>query len=135
MAVLEQVLNMKKQGIPDEQIISELKQRGISPKEINDALKQAQIKNAVTDYEDEMQPSMMSQGEVPSPNPNQQTQAYQPGSYEASQQAVPQQEYAPMPQQQEYQPQEQQYYAPSTTTEYSAGMDTDTIIEIADQIV
>jgi len=134
MAVLEQVLNMKRQGIPDEQIISELKQGGISPKEINDALKQAQIKNAVTDYGEEMQPSMMPQGEVPTPN--QQSQTYQPGNYETSQQAMPQQqEYAPMPQQQEYQPQEQQYYSPGDTTEYSAGMDTDTIIEIADQIV
>jgi hypothetical protein len=128
MAVLEQVLNMKRQGIPEQEIITELKQKGISPKEINDALKQAQIKNAVSDYGDEMQPSMMSQGEVPSPD--QQTQTYQPGSYGATQQ----QEYAPMPQQ-EYQPQEQQYYAPGATTEYSAGMDTDTIIEVADQIV
>lgn len=124
MAVLEQVLNMKRQGIPDEQIISELKQSGISPKEINDALKQAQIKNAVTDYGDEMQPSMMAQGEVPTPN--QPSQTYQPGNYESAQQAIPQQE---------YQPQEQQYYAPGVAAEYSAEMDTDTIIEVADQIV
>lgn len=132
MAVLEQVLNMKRQGIPEQEIINELRQNGISPREINDALKQAQIKDAVTDYGDEMQPSMMAQGEVPTPS--QSSQTYQPGSYEDTQQAMPSQEYAPMPQQ-EYQPQEQQYYSPGATTEYSAGMDTDTIIEIADQIV
>jgi DNA-binding transcriptional MerR regulator len=127
MAVLEEVLNMKRQGIPEEEIITELRQRGISPREINDALKQAQIKNAVTDYGNEMQPSMMPAEGIPTPNQN---QLYQPNVYEES----PQQEYAPMPQ--EYQPQEQQYYVPGgTAAEYSTGIDTDTVIEIADQIV
>ena len=48
MGVLEQITQMKNQGIPDQEIVSNLQEQGISPKEINDALSQAQIKNAVT---------------------------------------------------------------------------------------
>jgi hypothetical protein len=129
MAILEQIMNMKRQGIPDQQIVNELTQRGVSPKEINDALGQAQIKNAVSDYGDEMQPSMMSNPEesyVPAPAPSAtQQQEYQP------------EQYAPAPQQETYAPQEQeqQYYAPGTGTDYtSAGIEVDTIMEIADQL-
>ncbi len=125
MAILEQILNMKKQGIPDQEIINELVQRGISPKEINDALKQAQIKNAVSDYgmQNEMQPSIMPEKEyIPIPTNN---QGYQP-----------EQEYAPRTQEETYAPQEQQYYTPGGAgQEYSsAGIDADTVMEIADQI-
>ena len=124
MAVLEQILNMKKQGIPDEEIINELAQRGISPREINDALKQAQIKNAVSNVGDvELQPSIMPEGTYkPMPANNQRYQ--------------PEQEYAPAPQEETYAPQEQQqYYAPESRAEYApAGIDTDTVMEIADQI-
>jgi hypothetical protein len=121
MAILEQILNMKKQGIPDQEIVNELSQRGISPREINDALEQAQIKNAVSDYGNDMQPSIMS-GEMYAPTPAG-NQEYQP------------EQYAPAAQEETYAPQEQQYYAPGTGTEYSSsGIEVDTIMEIADQI-
>jgi hypothetical protein len=128
MGILEQVINMKKQGIPDEQIINGLSQQGISPMEINNALKQAEIKNAVAGYseqDEEMQPSIMPRGEAPIQDPREyeQEQAYQPPEYN-------QENYAP-------QTQEPQYYSPESTSypEYSSsGMNTDTMMEIADQV-
>ncbi len=135
MAILEQIMNMKKQGIPDQEIVNELSQKGISPKQINDALKQAQIKNAVSNNSEEgLQPSIMPGGEsAPSPPANN-NQEYQPQTYQA------QAQYAPAPQE-EYQPQEyqeQEQYAPGQGYEQQypqTGIDTDTVMEIADQIV
>jgi hypothetical protein len=122
MGALEQVIQMKKQGISDNEIITELTRQKVSPKEINDAIKQAQIKSAVSDLEDaDMQPSP---------------------SFDAP---APQQDYVPS-QQKDYVPQEVGYssqeYAPQEQTvaaggydNYSAGgIDTDTVIEIAGQI-
>ena len=37
--VLDQINNMKQQGMQSNQIIQNLKQQGISPKEINEALR------------------------------------------------------------------------------------------------
>ncbi|VVB82741.1 Uncharacterised protein [uncultured archaeon] len=136
MGALEQITNMKRQGISDEEIYNNLSQQGISPREINDAMKQAQIKNAVSssgEMEEGMQPSMMPEGEPPAPEdegvyqPQQQyapQQTYQPRTYEE------QPQYAPSVQE-EYQPQQ---YAPQESYAPSMGTDTDTIIEIADQI-
>jgi len=45
--VIEQISQMKQQGIPTSQIIQNLKQQGISPKEINEALSQSEIKTAI----------------------------------------------------------------------------------------
>ena len=39
MGILEQVTNLKKQGVPDNKIVSDLSQQGISPNEISNALK------------------------------------------------------------------------------------------------
>ena len=44
MGVLEQIMQMRSQGISDEEIISRLQERGITPQAINDALSQAEIK-------------------------------------------------------------------------------------------
>jgi hypothetical protein len=132
MGVLEQVTRMKGEGIPDRDIINELSQQGISPREINDALKQAQIKTAVSNegIDEQMQPSI---AEEPPPNPREQT--YTPREYQ-QQEYVPQQQEEYYPQQQEYAPQQQAYYTPGEGYEqqYSAGLDTDTVMEIADQI-
>jgi hypothetical protein len=141
MGVLDQVIKMKKQGITEEDIISDLSQQGNSPREINDALKQAQIKNAVSNSgemeSNEMQPSMMPEQEAPAPMqeeayPTQETytpapqQNYSPRTYS-------EQPYSPSTQE-EYQQPQQQYYSPTEGYAPSAGVDTDTIIEISDQI-
>lgn len=47
MAVLERVMQLKDQGIPENQIIDSLKQEGISPREIDEALSQSKIKSAL----------------------------------------------------------------------------------------
>jgi hypothetical protein len=127
MGVLEQVIQMKKQGSSDEEIIGTLTRQKVSPREINEALKQAQIKSAVSDLEDaDMNPSP-TLDEAPSP-----------------QDYVPQESYAPATQK-EYVPQEVGYsqegsYAPAEQQEAyggeyaSGGVDTDTVMEIASQI-
>ena len=48
MSVLEQITQMKNQGVPDDDIVKQLQEQGISPKAINDALNQAEIKKAVS---------------------------------------------------------------------------------------
>ena len=130
MGILEQITNMKKQGMPNENIISQLTQQGKSPREILDALKQAEIKNAVTGSlnEEYMQPSIMPEGEAPPQRPKEeQEQMYQPPAPE------------PEPMQEEYyQPQEQQYYQPQEQQyqEYSEpNSNPDLMMEVADQVV
>lgn len=128
MGVLEQVIRMKGQGMSERDIINQLSQSGVSPREINDALRQAQIKQAISNSdEEEMQPPMgemspVSDGEVYTP------QYYKQPEYPAQQEAYPPQE--------EYAPQQEQYYTPGEGYEqqYAAGIDTDTIMEIADQV-
>jgi hypothetical protein len=117
MGILEQIRQMQNQRIPDEEIVSKLREQGVSPREINDAINQSQIKKAVVD-----------DGEMNFP-PQQTQENYIPQTQE-----IP--EYSPegeSTQQQEYiQPQEgyqqDQYgYSPG-------GIDSDTIIELAEQV-
>jgi transcriptional regulator len=113
MGTLEQVMQMKNQGMSDEEIAGTLQQQGISPKEITDAMNQAQIKNAV--YAED-------QGyEAPSPvaAAGAEEAPYTPQTQEMAGQG----QY--MPEQGYYQ---EQYAAPA------AGIDSDTIIEIANQV-
>ena len=65
MGILEQITQMKNQGMPDEEIASKLQEQRISPKEITDAMNQSKIKSAVSDTED-MQPSIMQSTPTPS---------------------------------------------------------------------
>ncbi len=60
MGVLEQVTQMKNQGIPENEIINKLQEQNISPKAINDALNQSRIKDAVSKPvpEEGMEPSI-----------------------------------------------------------------------------
>ena len=106
MGTLDQVTQMKQQGMADEAILGALQQQGIPPKEISDALGQAQIKSAVSQEEpqQEMAPPEPGQQEyAPQQNPNTQQQYYQ---------EAPQEEYG-----------------------YSGGAtDTETMIEVAEQV-
>jgi len=107
MGVLEQITQMRNQGISDEEIIRTFQEKGISPREINDALSQFQIKNAVSDARGYETPMPKEYSEEP-PTEN----------YEQ-----PQQEYYP---QEQYSQNEYEYPAERT--------DSDTIIEIAEQV-
>ena len=109
MGILDQIANMRNQGISDEEIISRLQERGITPQAINDALNQAEIKKAVSnDYQGAPAPSQYPQ-EQEEYSPQQENPQYS------------QQEYYP---QQNY----EQQYSPS------GGFDSSTIIEISEKV-
>lgn len=175
MGILEQVTELKGKGIPDQEIIGKLKEQGISPKEINNALSQAKIKEAVSSEGNQGgTPSMMGpeKGEtlptegsisdedlMPPPSPSGfQARQKKLGPMhkevsEGQEEYVPQ----PMPQSQvqeqgEYSqsPYQQQYGEGNYPQEYAGGYegyeagypgyasqgvsDTDTMIEIAEQV-
>src|SRR3989339_266619 len=120
MGVLEQVMQMQSQGFQEQDIISQLQQQGVTPKEISDAFNQSQIKNAISSqgFEENMQPSIMQQEE----NPQQQNY------YPQNQAYAPQEAYQPPQPTQEYYPHQQQGY------ENYGGGTTDTMMEIAEQV-
>ena len=121
MGILEDVTSMSNSGISDEEIITNLREKGISPKEIRDAFNQLKVKNAVSDYD------LGSAKDV---------FAAQTESYAQAQESYPPpgQDYSPpgqnySPTQQEYAPQEGYANSP-----YSGGVDANTIIEISEQV-
>lgn len=145
MAILEKVTQMRNQGIPDDQIISNLRQQGVSPNEINNALNQADIKSAVTGPSPE---------EIQAPGPQQNLQQYpmtqenqpqqyysqQPYAQQTNQQNYPQmQQQEAYPQQEYYQEQnypQEEYYPQENYNNYypQEGFDSNTLIEISEQV-
>ncbi len=127
MSVLEQITQMKNQGVPDDDIVKQLQEQGISPKAINDALNQAEIKKAVSNENPEER-NQEFEG-LPAPSQQQGQKLYSPKTQEVSEQGL----YSPQEQPQQgesYQgyPNEEVYEYPQT------GIDTDTIIEISEQV-
>ncbi len=116
MTALEQVTELKKQGMSDEEIASNLRQQGFSPKEITDAINQANIKTAVTGNEGNV---AAQTPETPSESSAEDTEVVE-GSY-----APATEEVAPSETPAEYSP-EYQAQAPA--------IDTTTMIEIANQV-
>lgn len=95
MGIMEQIIQMKNQGIDDSQIIRNLQEQGVSPRQINDALSQIQIKNAVNNENDSYQeqyPQEYGQEAPTIPSPNEsyeqqeQYQEYPQGDYSNVQQ-------------------------------------------------
>ncbi len=125
MSVLEQVTQMRRENRSDEEIISALRNQGISPRDINDALNHAQIKNAVSDIMgEEMQaPSPQEEGQYPEQEAEYPQNAQQ-GQY------APEQVYTPAPQQ-AYYPQENY---PGYEQGYPQQTNTDTIVEVSSQV-
>ena len=150
MGILEDINNMKNQGMEDRDISKKLQEKGASPKAIEEAFNQAKIKKAVSaEYsgEDGMEPSIMkgTSKEPVSPTP----QLYVPKTQEIEHDS--EEFYSPQPPQQipQYnenpQAQQQMYgdyamaeeYAPQEGyADQGAGgaYDTDTVIEIAEQV-
>jgi DNA-binding transcriptional MerR regulator len=126
MAILDQVMQLKKEGKTDLEIMKDLQEEGFSTAQINDAINQAQIKNAINPMEQTEQRSIMA-----STPPT-----------EVATAPEPQQNYQEL---QTPEPQEQEYYTPTTQTydqnyqqDYSNqnyGTNPDTITEIAQQVV
>ena len=121
MTVLEQVTQLKKQGMNDEEISNNLQQQGISPKQITDAINQSNIKNAVTD-EESSQDNYIPYPENSAPSQD----TYTPSIAEAEQTYIPQVQQAPEIYSQQGYPQQEQAY--------STGMDSESMIEIANQV-
>jgi len=76
MGYLDQILSLKKEGKSEEEIKKTLSESGATPKDIDEAMKQAEIKSAISEFgeDEELQPSMMDGEEPEEPNipiPNQ----------------------------------------------------------------
>lgn len=164
MGALEQVMDLKNQGIPDQEIVRRLQESGISPLEITDALSRARIKNAVSDtgYTDRMEPSILGAEEEPERLPlegleggtlsDEDLTPPKPSAYLAMQRGIPARvtkEISEQAMPEEYSPEEvyspqPQYLAPNEPQPESYGYaqyvpamnpgDTDTIIEVAEQV-
>jgi len=141
MGALDQITQMKDQGIPENQIRDSLIQQGISPKQITDALAQSQIKNAVsgeipTPQSEGMQPSIMGQDTPPIPsqrgfqNPQ---QTYAPTTQDVTQ-APANDFYQAGTSQQAYTQGTEAYPQENYYEDYQEGTNTDTMIEIAEQV-
>ena len=115
MNILEQIIQMKNEGVEDEEVVRKLQEQGVSPREISSALNKVQIKNAVAGNE-EMEQSIMPP--PPQRNVVQKTQEIEPESpYPVYEQEEQPQEYS--------QPSYESYYNESGTNE---------VIEVAEQV-
>jgi len=141
MGILEEIIKMQNEGREDEEIASELKQRGISPKQIEDSLNQARIKNAVSKENEEYPPNPQQYSPTAPPKPSTQEISENEEGYEQNN-PYGQEGYEQESGQQGYYPQEgyeqesgQQGYYPQEGYEQRYQTDnTDTIIEISEQV-
>lgn len=139
MTVLEQITKMREQGRDDEEIVTSLEEQGVTPKAINDAFNQAKIKSAVSDTQNDQEQFNREIGMAPpSDDPS-----FEPPPSPISGQTKDVSEaefYSPQPQQQEFYPQQQQgtaaeqEYYPADYGNQGRGFDSNTMIEIAEQI-
>jgi len=123
MSTLDRVMEMRGEGYAESQIIDALKQEGVSPKDIYNAITQSSIKSEVSQVQMTDNTQEMSQtGYSPMENDPNQYQGYpqQQQEYAQPQENYPQQDYG-----QSY----QEYQAPQPAN------DIETINEIAEQIV
>ena len=125
MGVLEDITKMRRRGLSDNDIVKNLQDQGISPKAINDALNQADIKKAVSE---ENQDNDGRGEELFS------SQSYQEG-YGKTQDVSEADAgtYYP-PQEQEYMGYESQQPSGYDYAGQGAGFDTSTIIEFCEQV-
>ena len=140
MTTLDKIMELKQEGVPDDQIYIRLQNEGISPREINDSLNQARIKYAISNgsqtlnspYQDQM-----TNNPAPLPSINQENQipeAPSPNMYQEQQDYSNQGYYPETEQYQNYYPESPNTYSESDY--YPSGaQDTQTISEIAEQVV
>jgi DNA-binding transcriptional MerR regulator len=132
MGILEQVIQMRNQGMPDQEIISQLQEQGMSPKIINDALNQANIKTAVGTGIEEMSPIQYGDDLTPV---QQVSGQYSPSSKEYAEDI-----YVPQVQTQQRQyaypenPQKEYVYQEAYQGEQYNGADADMMVEISQQV-
>ncbi|MGD9276582.1 MAG: hypothetical protein PVJ67_05395 [Candidatus Pacearchaeota archaeon] len=124
MGALEEFTQMKNQGMNENDIINNLRGK-YSPKEINDAMSQSQIKNAIANETMTDQNPPTPGGYSESPQTQEMNYPDDAGSDMYSSQS-----------QQEYYPQPNENYAPEQNyAQGYAGGGTDNMIEVAEQVV
>jgi len=152
MGTSDEVVSLRSQGVSDSSIVDSLRSKGISPKEISDAMSQAQIKSAVGGVEPGMESSIVdTAGSLESAAPVLNTE-YSGGSVDqGSYSEVPSQDLGNQTNNSydagnsQMAPMVNDYSAPqagaSSGEEYYqedyggyGGGDTDTIIEVAEQV-
>lgn len=107
-------MQLQAQGLSEPDLVKRLRDEGVSAEEINDALSQARIKQAVS--QEQQEPVEQFQG-------MEQSMMEQPAT-------------EPVAEPQQYYPQEQQVYQDPNQGYYQQpAVDTETISEIADQVV
>jgi hypothetical protein len=139
MGILDDINTMKNQGMDEKQILTNLQEKGITPKSIEEAFNQIKIKKAVSaeaSNEENMEPSIMKGGQkfeqmqtAPLYSPKTQEIGHEAREFYAT--SDDQESQAPTYgayNQEEYSPQEGGYG--NSTPNY----DTDTLIEIAEQV-
>jgi hypothetical protein len=141
MGILEDINNMKNQGAQDKDILKKLQDKGASPKAIEDAFNQLRIKKAVSAEatgEDGMEPSIMKAGAPQLYTPKTQEIEHDSESFYSPQPTPPlPQQYNEEPQAPAYGDYNQEEYTPQegyVEQGVGGGSDTDTIIEIAEQV-
>lgn len=154
MSVLEQISQMKKQGIPTRQIIDDLKSQGYSPKQINEAFSQSEIKSeleknptdSVQDYSQQYPnpqtqnpyPDMQLSIESTEPIPQEDQSSYDYGyqqpdqSQEQNQELQESQQY---PQSQEFPSSQNQDYRNYPVYSPQQPFDFETITDLTTQII
>src|SRR3990172_359463 len=138
MALLNDIRRMQSEGKTEQEIISGLRQQGVSPREIIDALSKSKIKEAVSGEQEVPQQQSFQQEALMPSQINAQQQEMQPAQmtqeFAPSQppQLDPSMQYQPQQPQQEAYPEYQQY-----PPQYQAqgGISPDTITEISEQVV
>jgi DNA-binding transcriptional MerR regulator len=121
MTALDKTIQLQQQGLTEQEIVNTLKEEGVSMKEINDALNQANIKSAVSQEPE--------QNNTAYPEPQQYSDESYPVPQATSQEDPSAQEYQ---QYQEYPAQQQAY---GGYYQDQGADNTETITDIAEQVV
>tara|TARA_Y100000310_G_C20570550_1_gene757784 strand:- start:208 stop:921 length:714 start_codon:yes stop_codon:yes gene_type:complete len=120
MGALEQITQLRNQGVSEDNIMKNLQDSGFSPREINEGFNQSQIKQAVSDE------SQGFSAEAPAPEimpPQNQEDVYTPAPATLPEQG----ETYSSPEDFQEQGGQQDFYS-------SEGLDTGTIIEVSEQV-
>ena len=129
MATLDRIIELQSSGLSQDQIVQQLQNEGISPKEINESLNQANVKNAISPQEPQVPQSPGQQEPQVPQSPGQQEQPAQ-----MAEQPSQNTEIYP-PENQEYYQQTPQAYSGQEYYPQTNAPNSETISEIVEQVV
>lgn len=144
MALLTEIKRMQNEGRTEQEIINSLKQQGVSPREIVEALGQSKIKEAVGEPEQYASPapqevpqesSMPVPGTDVMPMPSEEIQPTPAMAQEFAPQQTAQMEQSTQYQYPQAQQAQQQYPEYQQYPQQQGGISPDTITEISEQVV